>query len=222
MSLVWDNFPHGGSEKLVMLAMADWSNDAGSHCYPSVKKVSEKCNVSECQARRILHKLINEGYLSVVGNESGGGNNSRQYQVNVSAVSTSTHASPSTDASPSTHARGALAPMHVSTSTHASLSVNNSQLSVNNPFAVFWKAYPKKKSKGQAEKAFKKLSLDDILFNKIISAIDKAKASEQWGNDDGKYIPYPATWLNVRGWEDETTEPKSKYKDLTYREGMML
>jgi len=132
MSLVWDNFSRGGSEKLIMLAMADWSNDAGSHCYPSVKKVSEKCNVSECQARRILHKLIGEGYLSVVGNESGGGNNSRQYQVNVSAISPSTHASPITGASPSTHARVALAPMHVSPSTHASLSVNNHQLSVSN------------------------------------------------------------------------------------------
>jgi len=130
MSLVWDNFPRGGSEKLVMLAMADWANDSGSHCYPSIRKVAEKCNVSECQARRLLHKLIDDGYLSVVGNASGGGNKPRQYQVNVSSLGPSTHASPITGASPSTHARVALAPMHVSPSTHASLSVNNHQLSV--------------------------------------------------------------------------------------------
>ena len=27
--------------------------------------------------------------------------------------------------------------------------------------------------------------------------------SKDWLEDDGKYIPHPATWLNAKGWEDE-------------------
>jgi len=70
-------------------------------------------------------------------------------------------------------------------------------------FDIFWKAYPKKKSKGQAEKAFEKVNPDEQLLQTILNAIDQAKQSDDWQKAGGQYIPYPATWLNVRGWEDE-------------------
>lgn len=73
-------------------------------------------------------------------------------------------------------------------------------------FGVFWSAFPKKKAKKDAEKAFKKLSPDDDLMAVILAAIEKAKTSEQWTGHNGKYIPHPARWLNGRRWEDETTE----------------
>ncbi|MCK5016423.1 MAG: DUF4373 domain-containing protein [Candidatus Peribacteraceae bacterium] len=73
-------------------------------------------------------------------------------------------------------------------------------------FAIFWLAYPKKKAKGDAEKAFKKLNPDDELITTILSSIEKAKKSGDWLKDGGKYIPYPATWLNGKRWEDEITE----------------
>jgi len=73
-------------------------------------------------------------------------------------------------------------------------------------FNQFWKAYPVKKSKGQAEKAWKKINPDQELLNKILKRIEKAKKSEKWIKDKGEYIPYPATWLNAKGWEDEDVE----------------
>jgi len=72
-------------------------------------------------------------------------------------------------------------------------------------FETFWKAYPKKKSKGQAEKVFFKISPDEKLLSTILTTIDKAKESVDWQKDNGQFIPYPATWLNARGWEDEIT-----------------
>lgn len=36
----------------------------------------------------------------------------------------------------------------------------------------------------------------------MIQALERQKASRQWQEDDGKYIPYPAKWLNERRWED--------------------
>jgi hypothetical protein len=85
-------------------------------------------------------------------------------------------------------------------------------------FERFWDAYPKKKSKGQAEKAFSKLKVDEQFLEVILAAIERAKKSTDWQKDNGQYIPYPATWLNARGWEDEQAissmcrEPKKKEK----------
>ena len=75
-------------------------------------------------------------------------------------------------------------------------------------FAQFWEAYPKKKSKGDAEKAWKKLNPDSSLVAEIQRAVELAKASEDWLKEDGKYIPYPATWLRAKGWEDEHKSPR--------------
>jgi len=89
MSLVWDNFNRGGSEKLAMLAMADWCNDAGGSLHPSIATIAKKINLTEKQARVIIHKLITEGWLSVVGNEYGGNPGaSRHYQVDIKKLST--------------------------------------------------------------------------------------------------------------------------------------
>jgi len=82
-------------------------------------------------------------------------------------------------------------------------------------FEAFWKSYPKKKSKGQAEKAFIKLSPDDKLLSVMLATIEKAKKSTNWVKDGGQYIPYPATWLNAKGWEDEYLEEELPKNDTT-------
>ena len=69
-------------------------------------------------------------------------------------------------------------------------------------FNTFWQHYPKKKNKGQARKAWLKCSPDKPLIEKIHQAIEVAKESDDWQKDKGKYIPYPATWLNAEGWDD--------------------
>jgi len=69
----------------------------------------------------------------------------------------------------------------------------------------FWPAYPKKRSKGQAEKAWVKLNPSEELFREIMAGVERAKASEEWQRENGQFIPYPATWLNAKGWEDEYT-----------------
>ncbi|WP_050697709.1 DUF4373 domain-containing protein [Anaeromassilibacillus senegalensis] len=70
-------------------------------------------------------------------------------------------------------------------------------------FLRFWSAYPKRVGKGYAEKIFTKLNPDDTLLAAMLSAIEKAKRSEQWQRDKGQYIPNPSTWLNQTRWEDE-------------------
>ena len=77
-----------------------------------------------------------------------------------------------------------------------------SEVVVETPFDTFWREYPKKKSKGQARTAFDK-ALKKTDFDTIMTALRALKETKQWTKNDGEFIPYPSTWLNAEGWEDE-------------------
>lgn len=79
-------------------------------------------------------------------------------------------------------------------------------------FDEFWAKYPKKRSKGQAERAWVKIAPDDALFAQIIEGLERAKRSRDWIKEGGRYIPYPATWLNAKGWEDDYEEVRTSVK----------
>ena len=69
-------------------------------------------------------------------------------------------------------------------------------------FDRFWATYPKKTAKQNALKAWQKLNPDDKLTEEILLALEQQKKSVQWQKDNGQFIPYPATWLNGKRWED--------------------
>lgn len=72
-------------------------------------------------------------------------------------------------------------------------------------FDEFWKAYPKKKEIGNAEKAWAKIREPVTTLPAILVAIEKQKRGPEWKKDSGQFIPYPASWLNAKGWLDEPT-----------------
>ena len=76
-------------------------------------------------------------------------------------------------------------------------------------FDEFWTAYPKKKNKEDARKAFAKVKAP---LETLLSAIELQKQSKDWKKENGQYIPYPATWLRAGAWENEDVQsekPKS-------------
>lgn len=76
-------------------------------------------------------------------------------------------------------------------------------------FITFWDAYPNKKAKQNALKAWKKIKPNTALFEKIMKAVELQKRSEDWQRENGRYIPYPATWLNGGYWDNEIKEVRS-------------
>jgi hypothetical protein len=66
-------------------------------------------------------------------------------------------------------------------------------------FKIFYDAYPKKKAPADAEKAFAKV---DVSIEIVLHAIAEQRKSDDWQKEGGRYIPYPATWLNQRQWEN--------------------
>jgi hypothetical protein len=90
-------------------------------------------------------------------------------------------------------------------------------LDVKLGFVEFWKCYPKKIAKPNAEKAWMKIAPDVDLSKRIIHAISEQKLLER----EEQFIPYPASWLNARRWEDDLVAGKSsnglKYWEKGYQ-----
>ena len=66
-------------------------------------------------------------------------------------------------------------------------------------FDDFWKAYPNKKAKPQALKAYAK-ALEKTDHATLVAAVHAQRGWRTW--IDG-FVPHPATWLNAERWSDE-------------------
>ena len=95
------------------------------------------------------------------------------------------------------------------TLSRAPLGKESAEKALKSSFERFWKVYPRKTAKQQALKAWLKLKPGDEIVETIVKAVEKQRQSNDWTKDSGQFIPYPATWLNGRRWEDELTEVNS-------------
>lgn len=138
MSKVWDGYPGSGSELLAMLALADWSDDVG-RCYPSISAIARKTRLSRSQAQRIVHQLIDDGFLLVTANALGGSpTQTRHYRIILGSLTGRTDATPtgsahatgSAGATGSTHAQEGSHPCANRGSAHATQTVIEPSLTV--------------------------------------------------------------------------------------------
>lgn len=66
-------------------------------------------------------------------------------------------------------------------------------------FDAFYEAFPRKRSRGDAEKAWRQTADQRPEFPIVLAAVGRLKG-------EGRPIdktPYPATWLRNKGWLDE-------------------
>ena len=70
-------------------------------------------------------------------------------------------------------------------------------------FDRFWDAYPRKVKKPEARAAFQSVS---VSLDVLLQALTRQKATSQWQEEDGRFVPYPASWLKNRRWEDDISQ----------------
>lgn len=70
------------NQKFVLLALADWADDNGASCWPSIYELAEYLTCSERTVQRLLRELEVAGWIAVVGNANGGAA-ARSYCLNV-------------------------------------------------------------------------------------------------------------------------------------------
>ncbi len=83
MARVWEYSQHAGTELLMLLAIADFSDDDGK-AYPAVPTLARKCRMKDRNCRYILRTLEGSGELSILTNAGPHGAN--LYRINLDAL----------------------------------------------------------------------------------------------------------------------------------------
>ena len=80
--------------------------------------------------------------------------------------------------------------------------------STGDAFERFWSVYPRKIGKQSAKRAFDRVK---VPLETLVTAVERQKCSDQWTQNNGQFIPHPATWLNQGRWDDELPESGRGY-----------
>jgi len=75
-------------------------------------------------------------------------------------------------------------------------------------FAEFWRRYPRKVAKADAEKAWNAAHINGE-YQQVIDALEAQKRTEQWTRDEGRFVPYASTWIRHQRWRDELGQKPS-------------
>lgn len=201
MSQCWAKSKHAGSELLLLLALADFSDDQGKS-YPAISTLAMKCRMTRRNVQYILKALLRSGEISIEPNKGPPPKFPNLYQINLRQFGVqSASRVHSTARVKSTVARGEI--QHTNgvqpTSPKPSVTINNHQ-TVN--FDQFWNAYPNKRkgSKAECKKLWNKSDLDQA-FDEIIFHLKAMLESADWKKDAGAYIPAPLTYLRQQRWD---------------------
>jgi len=182
MNWAWEQNCKSAGQKLVLLALADHANDNGV-CWPGQSGLAAKVGMSVRGVRNAIAWLVKSDIIV------------SERQVDESGMAKGNRYTLKLPVDRQSEQKNCRKLPVLLTRT------------VKEPplmgFDKFWEAYPRKKSKGQAEKAWRKINPDEQLCQSIMEGLDQATRSDQWTKDGGRYIPFPATWLNAKGWEDE-------------------
>lgn len=165
----------------LLWVLASESDDIKSGIITSdVNELSFKVHIDKDTIEKSVNELIENGFIEVVAGCNQDASKLRQNS-----------------------------PPETETETETDTCASAKQIPVMHGFEQFWSSYPKKKNKGDAEKAWRVIKPDSALVPRLIEAVEAAKRCSDWLKDGGKYIPYPASWLRAKGWEDGDILPSA-------------
>ena len=202
MSKCWDKSQHSGTDLLMLLAIADFSDDNGK-AYPAVSTLAQKCRMSRRNTQYILTNLQESGELSIEPNKGPPPKFPNLYRINLSSlgVQHTARVQPTSRVQSSvsrgaTHCAKRVQPI----APKPSVTIKNRQKLY---FDEFWSAYPNCKRKGSKTKClsvWQKQNFDSVA-EQIIAHVKSMASSDDWLRDSGQYIPAPLSYLNQQRWD---------------------
>ena len=201
------NLPISDRALRLYVLLVRYADNHTHRAFPSRETLATRMNCSKASVDRATQELIDHGAIS----KSQRMNSSLVYTVHV----TKGVVTPDEGGS-SPVMRGVVTDDDLTRTTELEpeeLEPLNTQTSVNESFNEFWEVYPKHLQKGEARKAFFKAvqrvgDADTILEGARRMAADPNLPVKQ-------FIPYPATWLNRDGWDDEPFPPREGVPGVT-------
>ena len=196
------NLPISDRALRLYVLLVRYADNHTHRAFPSRETLATRMDCSKASVDRATQELIDHGAVSKTQRM----NSSLVYTVHV----TKGVVTPDEGGS-SPVMRGVVTDDDLTRTTELepeNIEPLNSQSSVNESFNEFWDVYPKHLQKGEARKAFFKAVQ---RVGDVAPILEGARRMSQDPNLPVKqFIPYPATWLNRDGWDDEpfpTREP---------------
>lgn len=193
ISLVLNHSQAKGRAKLVLIGIANHLGDNGA--WPSMDTLARYAGTSKMSVHRDLKLLVELGELVIEthGGPTKGKAKTNRYWITIEANNVTNYVPNNV-----TKSVNNVTNTTEQRNTVVTQNIINHQIEPRNTFDLFWAVYPRRIAKGQAEKAWAKLNPDDNLLAVILAAVE----SFDWAKDE-RFIPYPATWITARRWEDE-------------------
>jgi hypothetical protein len=157
------------------------------NCFASNAYLAEMMGTTESRLANALSKLRGMGLII------DGSFNGRVRQI---MVSNEVSSDPTAGFTPELKQGSPICEGRLNTSVNIDTTIEQRIEHTPSEFEKFYSAYPRKISKPNAEKAWKK---QKCVLAEIMPALQKQM--KLW--NDPQFIPHPASWLNGRRWEDE-------------------
>lgn len=214
MTDVWDRSPYDRALLLIHLAMADFANDAGAF-YASQPVLAEKARVSVEYVRQAVERMVADGLLVVTRKGTRRGRATEYLLTPLPPKLVGGSADPVPDSPPNqvgedpptlTDSPPNSAPSQPSYTTvlgeeqsGAAAPALARYVELNEAFAAFWAAYPRRVGRQAARKAWQR-AVATVSPEVILEAARRFAADP---NRSPLYTPHPTTWLNQGRWDDD-------------------
>lgn len=231
MTMVFDRYPTGGSERLLALAMADHARDDGTRIWPSLDELARKTLQSRSTVKRQVARMVSIGWLELVRDRTGRGN-TNEYRIcpawiDGGLLPSQVPAEVVTGADEVIHNRSNLNffPETVKGFIHdikgfihdrkgfTAMNPESSEpLEPNTPlppdggadgFERIAGAYPNKANREKARRRWLRIAPGSAVQAQMLAAIDAQRRTPKWQRDKGQFVPELATWLRNACWRDE-------------------
>jgi len=186
--------------------------DQNGKCFPSRKRLAERCKVSEATVDRLIKELESIGAVRVQNRRTESG----EYLSSIFHVRSVRGVASNTGGVYSQVSTGVLTHEDTGVLTSDDITkaiVNESHEPEHMPtvpvgekvapsdFDAFWGGYPRKVGKTKALKVWVRLSKTDRAA--ALQALSEHVSMWRVRQVAAEFIPHPTSWLNGRRWEDE-------------------
>jgi hypothetical protein len=192
-------------------------------CWPSMTTIATACGVSQRYVRELINeKLVPSGMVRRTEKKNQFGRT-----MGVEYTLPFHHNPRNNGAEPTPEPGEELTPepeSHIGSAkvdTRSSKEVKNSSPSLTDEqrarFNRWYATYPRKVKRADAESAWAKINPDDALTDRMVSVVGIWATSKDWTKENGQFVPYPASWLNGRRWEDDPPQAAKKQAERKIR-----
>ena len=188
----------------VLAALGIHTDTETGKCFTSLRTIANGLGKSRQAVHRQTRILADLGVIEIKPRKRGNGSNSsceyrvlsRQFNDTPRQPDVDTPSTPEVDASNGPIERPIerkVIPLHAD---------QGKPFSFEEMFDRWYAAYPLRKSRGAAKKAFKG-ALKKMDFQTLVAGARRYSALVDEKQTEPRYIKHPATWLNAECWDDE-------------------